>query len=240
MIFGGIQRTSTIDFPGVLACVLFTRGCDADCFYCHNRDLLSSEGETVEEAEVLRFLERRRGLLDGVVVSGGEPLLQAEALADTLCLLKQKHIATCVDTAGDVAWEHMERAAQYCDLFLYDIKAFDAALHKKITGADNGRILDNAGRLAAMHKPMWIRMVIVKGYNDDRRDLRKRLQFVASLGSAVQRVELLPYHALGEGKYKSMELAYPIQEDACPDAETLAYCMEEGRRLNLPMYMEKA
>ena len=161
-------------------------------------------------------------------------------MADTLCLLKQKHIATCVDTAGDVAWEHMERAAQYCDLFLYDIKAFDAALHKKITGADNGRILDNAGRLAAMHKPMWIRMVIVKGYNDDRRDLRKRLQFVASLGSAVQRVELLPYHALGEGKYKSMELAYPIQEDACPDAETLAYCMEEGRRLNLPMYMEKA
>ena len=54
-----------------------------------------------------------------------------------------------------------------------------------------------------MHKPMWIRMVIVKGYNDDRRDLRKRLQFVASLGSAVQRVELLPYHALGEGKYKA-------------------------------------
>ena len=79
-----------------------------------------------------------------------------------------------------------------------------------------------------MHKPMWIRMVIVKGYNDDRRDLRKRLQFVASLGSAVQRVELLPYHALGEGKYKSMELAYPIQEDACPDAERWLIAWRRG------------
>ena len=207
-------------------------------------DALEQVGMQVECQQLVKQLEKDFTYYEesggGVTFSGGEPLLQAEALADTLCLLKQKHIATCVDTAGDVAWEHMERAAQYCDLFLYDIKAFDAALHKKITGADNGRILDNAGRLAAMHKPMWIRMVIVKGYNDDRRDLRKRLQFVASLGSAVQRVELLPYHALGEGKYKSMELAYPIQEDACPDAETLAYCMEEGRRLNLPMYMEKA
>ncbi|MCB6603618.1 radical SAM protein, partial [Erysipelatoclostridium ramosum] len=70
----------------------------------------------------------------GVTFSGGEPLLQAAALCDTLYLLKQKQIAVCVDTAGDVAWEQLERVADYCDLFLYDIKAFDAALHKKITG----------------------------------------------------------------------------------------------------------
>ena len=67
MRIAGIQRTSTIDFPGVLACVLFTRGCDTDCFYCHNRDLLGP-GDCLPEGEVEAFLKKRQGLLDGVVV----------------------------------------------------------------------------------------------------------------------------------------------------------------------------
>lgn len=78
MIFGGIQKSSTIDFPGILCCVLFTRGCDLNCFYCHNRDLIPRGGSALPEAEVWAFLEKRRGLLDGVVVSGGEPTLQAD------------------------------------------------------------------------------------------------------------------------------------------------------------------
>ncbi|NCB31514.1 MAG: 4Fe-4S cluster-binding domain-containing protein, partial [Clostridia bacterium] len=76
MIFGGMQKSSTIDFPGVISCVLFTRGCDMNCFYCHNRDLISRGGSCVSEAIIWDFLERRRGLLDGVVLSGGEPTLQ--------------------------------------------------------------------------------------------------------------------------------------------------------------------
>lgn len=75
MIWGGLQKTSTIDFPGVLSCVLFARGCDLDCFYCHNRELLVREGPAVPEEEILAFLQKRRGLLDGVVVSGGEAAL---------------------------------------------------------------------------------------------------------------------------------------------------------------------
>lgn len=78
MIFGGMQRSSTIDFPGALACVLFTRGCDLDCFYCHNRELIAGDGDQLAEAAVFSFLEKRRGLLDGVVVSGGEPTLQPD------------------------------------------------------------------------------------------------------------------------------------------------------------------
>lgn len=78
MIFGGMQRSSTIDFPGALACVLFTRGCDLDCFYCHNRELIAGDGGRLPAEEVFSFLEKRRGLLDGVVVSGGEPTLQPD------------------------------------------------------------------------------------------------------------------------------------------------------------------
>lgn len=78
MRFGGIQKTSTIDFPGVLSCVLFTRGCDLNCFYCHNRELIEGIGLEISEDEVLSFLKRRQGLLDGVVISGGEHTLQPD------------------------------------------------------------------------------------------------------------------------------------------------------------------
>ena len=77
MIFGGIQRSSTIDFPGLLSCVLFTKGCDFDCFYCHNRGLIKPDGEAISEKDVLDFLKRRQGLLEGVVISGGEPTVQS-------------------------------------------------------------------------------------------------------------------------------------------------------------------
>lgn len=99
MIFGGIQKCSTIDFPGHLSCVLFTRGCNMDCFYCHNRALLISGGPALCTQEVEDFLKRRQGLLDGVVVSGGEPTLQAD-LPAFLHDLKKLGYRTKLDTNG--------------------------------------------------------------------------------------------------------------------------------------------
>lgn len=99
MIFGGIQKSSTIDFPGILCCVLFTRGCDLNCFYCHNRELIPRGGAALPEEEVWAFLEKRRGLLDGVVVSGGEPTLQAD-LPEALRRLKAMGYQTKLDTNG--------------------------------------------------------------------------------------------------------------------------------------------
>ena len=99
MRFGGIQKTSTIDFPGVLSCVLFTRGCDLNCFYCHNRELIEGIGPEISEDEALSFLRRRQGLLDGVVVSGGEPTLQPD-LSQFLNLCKGMGYKLKLDTNG--------------------------------------------------------------------------------------------------------------------------------------------
>ncbi len=99
MIFGGLQKSSTIDFPGVLCCVLFTRGCDLDCFYCHNRELIGRAGSSLPEEEVWTFLEKRKGLLDGVVVSGGEPTLQGD-LPGVLGRLREMGYKTKLDTNG--------------------------------------------------------------------------------------------------------------------------------------------
>lgn len=75
---GGLMKCSTIDFPGSLSCVFFTKGCNLDCFYCHNRALLQGGGPDLSVEEAIAFLQKRRGLLDGVVVSGGEPTLQPQ------------------------------------------------------------------------------------------------------------------------------------------------------------------
>ncbi len=77
MNIAGITKSSLIDYPNLVACVLFTAGCSYDCFYCHNRALLSTS-TTLPEEEIMAFLKKRAGQLDGVVISGGEPTLQPD------------------------------------------------------------------------------------------------------------------------------------------------------------------
>lgn len=98
MQIAGIQKTSTVDFPGQLAAVLFTPGCNFNCFYCHNRQLLH-DTPLMEQAEILAFLEKRAGMLDGLVVSGGEPTLQS-GLPAFLRRAKSLGYQTKLDTNG--------------------------------------------------------------------------------------------------------------------------------------------
>ena len=99
MMIAGLVKSSTIDYPGMLAAVIFTPGCNLDCFYCHNRALLADPVPLLDKAEVMSFLERRRHLLDGVVFSGGEPTLQA-GLADMVSELRHLGYKVKLDTNG--------------------------------------------------------------------------------------------------------------------------------------------
>lgn len=81
MVIGGLQKHSLIDYPGKISCVVFLAGCNFDCPYCHNPDLVRgtpSDGQRLAVEAVFDFLERRRGFLEAVVVSGGEPCLQPD------------------------------------------------------------------------------------------------------------------------------------------------------------------
>lgn len=102
MRIGGLQPTSLIDYPGKLCCVLFLAGCNFECPYCHNPQLTGDpalHAERVTAAEVFAFLEQRRGRLDGVVVSGGEPTLHAE-LPELCRRIKRLGFPVKLDTNG--------------------------------------------------------------------------------------------------------------------------------------------
>ena len=96
----GLQKLTLLDFPGKVACTLFTGGCNFRCPFCHNAELLHASLETaLEEADVLAFLRKRAKLLDGVCVSGGEPLLH-EDLGELLRMLRQMGYLIKLDTNG--------------------------------------------------------------------------------------------------------------------------------------------
>ncbi|MDD3921069.1 MAG: anaerobic ribonucleoside-triphosphate reductase activating protein [Eubacteriales bacterium] len=135
MKIAGIQKSSTIDFPGNLACVLFTTGCDLSCFYCHNRALLDGGAPVLPMEEVMAFLNKRQGLLDGVVVSGGEPTLQSDLYA-FIEMLKGMEYAVKLDTNGrDPALVARLLAANLLDYAAVDFKA-PKSEYPWVTGSD--------------------------------------------------------------------------------------------------------
>ena len=104
MRIGGMQKLTLLDYPGKVACTVFLSGCNLRCPYCHNPDLVLPErsgGAEIPEAEVLAYLERRRGKLDGVCVTGGEPTLQPE-LPEFLEKIRDLGYAVKLDTKAPI------------------------------------------------------------------------------------------------------------------------------------------
>jgi len=100
MRISGLQKMTLLDYPGKIACTVFLGGCNFRCPFCHNGELLDGSGEPVmDEQEFLGFLSKRKGLLDAVCISGGEPTLQA-GLADLLEKIKKMGYLTKLDTNG--------------------------------------------------------------------------------------------------------------------------------------------
>lgn len=175
----------------------------------------------------------------GVTFSGGEALLQVDFLAETAAILKQSEqwekapFTIAVDTCGYVPWETYEKALQFCDLFLYDVKAITPALHKEGTGCDNTLILENLFRLDKAGTNIWIRVPVIPGFNDTVKEMKKIAHCVCGL-SSVTKVTLMPYHSIGKEKYASLGLEYPFaQPDAVVADEKLAMFEEMFRERGL-------
>jgi pyruvate formate lyase activating enzyme len=136
MIFGGFQPLMLLDFPGQVACTVFTQGCNLRCGYCHNPQLIcrqnAADVETLTEEQLFAFLKHRRGVLDGVVISGGEPSLQPD-LIDFLARIKVLGFLVKLDTNGTNP-QVLREALEYrlLDYVAMDVK-HDPACYVEIT-----------------------------------------------------------------------------------------------------------
>ena len=181
--------------------------CGKCTFYCpaDARKVCGRE-YTVDEvfAEVIKDEAYYDNSGGGVTFSGGECMLQIDFLLEILKKCKENGIHTAVDTAGHIPFESFEKILPYTDLFLYDIKCFDSEKHQKYVGVGNKIILENLSKLFQANAKIWIRVPVISGINDSIEEMHFIKDFLDKNGK-FEKIELLPYHAMGENKYAAIE-----------------------------------
>lgn len=194
-------------------------------------------GREMSVAEVVEAVRKDRIFYDdsggGATISGGEPLSQPRFAIALAQALRVAGIHVALDTTGFGCTEHLLAAAQFSDLVLYDLKAFDEARHRELTGVSNRGILENLKTLDAAHGNIWIRIPVVPGLNDDSLDLRKIAEFVAGL-RAIKLVNLLPFHRSGLHKYERLGWVHSLDGVESPSAEAMERAANIFRELRLP------
>lgn len=224
-----IETFGSVDGPGIRY-ILFLKGCNLRCKFCHNADTWDMKTDDIRTAdEILDHAERYRdywGKDGGITVSGGEPLLQIDFLVEFFEKAKARGINTCIDTAGEPftkeqKWfSKFQRLMKSTDLLLVDIKQINRDKHIALTGKPNDNIIEMYRYLDSIHKPIWIRQVLVPGWTDDPRDLKRERKFIDSLTN-VQKVEVLPYHTMGKYKWEKLGIPYPLKDVPVPTQEDI-------------------
>ncbi len=156
----------------------------------------------------------------GVTASGGEPLMQADFVAELFKRCRHMGIHTALETSGYAPESACSAVCREADLILFDLKVLDPALHKRLTGQTNELILRNFERLVTDSAPVRVRVPVIPGENDDTSDIAAIAEYVAKLDTGVE-VDILPYHEYGEGKYTMLNRDYSLQGLSRPEAQEL-------------------
>ncbi len=208
------ESFGTVDGPGIRF-VVFTQGCPLRCLYCHNPDTWLLKDAPIEKtpAEVLTEVLKYRNFIKsgGVTISGGEPLMQAEEVAQLFALCRKEGIHTALDTSGVIFNDAVKRALEQTDLVLLDIKSIDQEQFPQIAGGGRlSHVLEFLDYLQEQGIKCWIRHVVVPSYTDSEEALQRLAQRVKKY-SVVEKVELLPYHDMAMAKYEALGLEYPLK-----------------------------
>jgi pyruvate formate lyase activating enzyme len=150
----------------------------------------------------------------GMTLTGGEATMQPELAEALLRLAKAECVSTALETCGHTHWSVLARLLPYLDDILYDLKHVDGDLHRAYTGLGNELILSNLARLAALDAPVTVRVPLIPGFNASAEDVGAIAEFVVGLNGSVKKVDLLPYHTLGQAKYKALGRDYPWADHA--------------------------
>ncbi len=231
-----VESFGALDGPGIRY-VLFLQGCAFRCLYCHNPDSwCGSGGQQIGSMDVLRDILRYKNFIKngGVTLSGGEPLMQPDFVVSVLEGCSEHNLHTAIDTAGGVSLLMCGRAVELADLVLLDIKAADDGLFRKITGHSIYNTLEMLDFCEKIGKPVWIRHVLVPDLTLDNIQL-KALGKLLRHYDCIKRVELLPFHKMGEYKWEELKKTYTLYNTRTPLPQEVEHAKELLRGYGLPV-----
>jgi pyruvate formate lyase activating enzyme len=235
-----IKEFTIHDGPGIRTTV-FMKGCPLSCTWCHNPEGQSMQpqiirglagerlaGQRYAATELAALLNEQADILraneGGITFSGGEPLLQADFVAEVIDLLKGVHIL--LDTCGYGDQHDFRGLVDRSDLIYFDLKLIDCAAHRHYTGHDNELILNNLQILSDSGKPFVIRVPLVPGVTDTNENLASIAQTVRGMPGLLY-VDLLPYNQAAGSKYPYAGMEFRPDYDETRPLNTNAMLFEQ-------------
>lgn len=214
-----IETFGLVDGPGIRT-VIFLNGCNLRCKFCHNPEMWKIKEKNYTISEIVNKVLRSKPYFKnngGVTFSGGEPLLQYEFLVNVCKELKKENIHIAIDTAG-IGLGNYTELLQNIDMVLLDIKHIDNDGYKDITGYDYlSKFMEFVSELNKSNIEVWIRQVIIPGINDNEEYMELLAKFIKDNIKNVTRVDFLPYHKMGNEKYKALNIIDPYEDKEAMD-----------------------
>lgn len=211
------------------------RGCGL-CVQACASDAIELCGYKVDIKTLWQKIEDDRAFWDrsggGVTLSGGEPLLRYRFVRRFLSHCKNHYVHTAIETCGDVPDSHLNAVLPAVDLFIFDLKAEDAARHERLTGRPNQRIKKNLERVLSSPVDVLVRMPLIPGLNDTPAALRAVGRYLEKASPGVS-FEILGYHRLGINKYERLGRSYTLADKKAVSPEQLGQAKAYLREFDL-------
>lgn len=231
--FGRVHSIDTftaIDGPGIRY-MLFLQGCNLKCKSCSNPDTWNhKDGDVLSSKQVIENISRYRSYIEGITVSGGEPLLQPEFVSSIFEECHSMDLNTCIDTAGQSLSKNWHTILPHTDVALICLKTIDPVKYFKFTGMPQKHALHFIDTVQDYNVPFYLRYLYIPGFTDDYKDIDKFIDYAKQLKN-MKGIEFLPYHRIGVSKWQNLNMEYTLQDVQVPSKEKIEEVM---------LYIEKA
>ncbi len=207
-----------------------------NCYGCTEQcptDALTIIGQEMTVAQVMEEILKDKDLFKetngGVTIGGGDPFMQPKFTLELLKACKKAKIHTGVESSLCVNWEDVEKALDFVDFFITDIKSMDPEQHLAQTGGNFELAHENIGKLARAYRDTYIRIPLIPGFNDSPDNISKSSVFIdEEFGINLLKVQVLQYYEQGKDKYAALNRDFPLADLQLPDAQTYAASVEQA------------
>lgn len=205
---------------------------ESRCIYCHACEKFCPNrawqiyGKDMNVEELVKEIAKDEIFYfhsgGGVTFSGGEPLMQADFVAEVMRRCHEQGIHTAMETSLYAKWEAVETILPHLDFLFVDLKVMDGERHRAAAGVDSALIHENLKKIEESPYPVEIRVRIpvIPEINNDEENLKQTVEFADQI-SKIKGIELLPYHRLGVETYRNLKREYALKETATPSAEEM-------------------